>query len=1028
MALAKIFTVSFVLGGIVSSAFSSTMSRGISRLQQLGQQEEKLKDKQKQLTASHAEATNELQQYQSKLSSLQARHNSCCMTYAQYNTELRNITENINRATANSRRYAGELQQVQRQLERTVRVKRATENFDNSSAGLSDAAASFGKTASAIGMLSAPLMGAVKYSMDFNAAMSKVKAITGATTEDMKKLTEQAELLGRTTPYTATQSAEAMTYLGMAGWNTTQIMAGMPSMLNLAVASGSDLATVADILSDDLTAFGMSAEQAAHMADVFAAASTNSNTNVEMMGETFKYAGAVAGALGYKLEDVAVATGLMASASIKGEQAGTSLRAIMNRLVAPPAAAAKAMDALGISVKNSDGSVKPFIETIKDLRTKFAGLSESEKAEKASAIAGTEAMSGFLAVVNASDADFNKLTNAINNADGACNKMAATMQDNLQGDLTNVQSAVQGAAIAVGNAFTPSLREAAKWVTEVATQTAKWAGEHQELIANLGKVAISVAGFEIGRKSFNVLLAAINATKDGIELLLARSQAARSAILQFAKVAQGFTWGNAIGKLVGICNYAKGALTSLGGKISSVFNSARVVVTGFIGLLRGFSIGGFIQGIASAMQGLRIAIMGVARAGLAAVFSPVGIAVMALAAAAYYCYNNWETVAPMFMTLWDTIQAAFSDAWIMLQPALQGLSDVFMTLWDAIQAAFADAWTMLQPALQGLYDAFGTLSAVVGENSGIFATLAGILGGAVVGAFITVATVAVNALATSIGVIASLVTGLMGVFTGLIQFITGVFTGNWTAAWEGVKNIFNSVFNTIANIADRVLGGIKNTLSSIGSGIKRVIGFGGGGGSAIAHNAAGGIYNKGAFLTTFAEEGPEAAIPLDGSPRAMGLWQRAGEILGMFPSDTPTVQPYRQSQTETVPSAGRYMEPMGIMAKSQPASVTVEHNNAVNTSRTSNNSYATETNNTTNKNVDASKTVNNNQTYETNNSTTKLIERFAPPPITINITVNGEAKAERIKDAVMDAGRQMQRSFAEQMEEFMHNRGRLSFG
>ena len=268
MSLTKIFTVSFVLGGIVSSAFSSTMSRGISRLQQLGQQEEKLKDKQKQLTASHAEAVNELQQYQGKLSSLQERHNSCCMTYAQYNAELHNITENISRATANSRRYAGELQQVQRQLERTARIKKATENFDNSKAELSDAVTSFGKTASAIGMLVAPLAGAVKYSMDFNAAMSKVKAITGATAEDMKKLTEQAELMGRTTPYTATQSAEAMTYLGMAGWNTTQIMAGMPSMLNLATASGSDLATVADILSDDLTAFGMSAEQAKEVSTV----------------------------------------------------------------------------------------------------------------------------------------------------------------------------------------------------------------------------------------------------------------------------------------------------------------------------------------------------------------------------------------------------------------------------------------------------------------------------------------------------------------------------------------------------------------------------------------------------------------------------------------------------------------------------------------------------------------------------------------------------------------------------------------
>ena len=913
MSLTKIFTVSFVLGGIVSSAFSSTMSRGISRLQQLGQQEEKLKDKQKQLTASHAEAVNELQQYQGKLSSLQERHNSCCMTYAQYNAELHNITENISRATANSRRYAGELQQVQRQLERTVRIKKATENFDNSKAELSDAVTSFGKTASAIGMLVAPLAGAVKYSMDFNAAMSKVKAITGATAEDMKKLTEQAELMGRTTPYTATQSAEAMTYLGMAGWNTTQIMAGMPSMLNLATASGSDLATVADILSDDLTAFGMSAEQAAHMADVFAAASTNSNTNVEMMGETFKYAGAVAGALGYKLEDVAVATGLMASASIKGEQAGTSLRAIMNRLVAPPASAAKAMEALGISVKNSDGSVKPFIETIKDLRAKFAGLSESEKAEKASALAGTEAMSGFLAVVNASDADFDKLTNAINNADGACDKMAATMHDNLKGDLTDAQSAVQGIAIAIGNALAPSLRTVTKGIVEAANKTAEWVQQHQGLIATLGKVAAGAAAAFAAFKFVPVVTGFIGVVTTGMTEFWQSTAVARGVVGSLASKLNALTWSGVMGK------------------VGTAFSSVRNMMAGLLTSIRGITAGGIINGAVAAMRGLGVAIrgvgsamLGIARAGIGAMFSPIGIAVMALAAAAYYCYTNWETVGPLFTSLWETIQAAFTDA-----------------------------WAMLQPALQGVFDAFGTLYTAVSENSGIFSTLAGILGGVVVGAFFTVATVVVNSLATAIGVAASVVSGMIGVFTGLIQFITGVFTGNWTTAWNGIKTIFSNVFNTIAGIANRVLGGIQNTLNSIGSGIKRVIGMGGGDsdGPTIKTNAAGGIYNKGAFLTTFAEEGPEAAIPLDGSPRAMSLWQRAGEILGV-------------SKERNVVGGG---------------------------SVASGGSYSA-------------------------------------PPITINLTVNGNADSASIYDAVTEAAETARQSFAEQMAAFRREERRLAYG
>ena len=392
----------------MTNGFSSTVSQGIGKLQQLQNRTASLNSQEKELTKSFNAAQQAMNHHQSTITYLSEQYKTGSMSQSRYNVLLRETKGDLNQVSIEAGRYSTQLQRVQRELKNTTTEMNAMNTASKAKQGLSAAIANFQGTIGAIGMVTAPLVAATSYSMDFEAAMSKVKAISGATAAEMAKLTEQAEQLGETTPYTATQAAEAMTYLGMAGWNTTQIMAGMPSMLNLATASGSDLATVADILSDDLTAFGMSAEQAAHMADVFAAASTNSNTNVEMMGETFKYAGAVAGALGYKLEDVAVATGLMASASIKGEQAGTSLRAMMNRLVAPPAAAAKAMDALGISVKNSDGSVKPVIETIKDLRTKFAGLIESEKAEKASAIAGTEAMSGFLAVVNASDADFNK--------------------------------------------------------------------------------------------------------------------------------------------------------------------------------------------------------------------------------------------------------------------------------------------------------------------------------------------------------------------------------------------------------------------------------------------------------------------------------------------------------------------------------------------------------------------------------------------------------------------------------------------
>ncbi len=925
----KMFAISFALGAVLNSSFNSTMSAGVSKLQALQNKAAELTGKQRRLNTAWSASQQAAANYQNEMWALTQSYRSGGMSQNEYSRAVAQAKTKMQQASMSAETYREHLSRINQESARVSARISSLQAFSSAKANFSNAVKGVGTAVAAIGMAAAPIKAVVGVSMDFSTAMSKVKAITGATATDMQKLTEQAELLGRTTPYTATKSAEAMTYLGMAGWNTTQILAGMPSMLDLATASGADLAMVADILSDDLTAFGMSAEQAAHMADVFAAASTNSNTDVTMMGETFKYAGAVAGALGYSLEDVAVATGLMANAGIKGEQAGTSLRAIMTRLVSPPKAAAEAMGQLGISVTNADGTVKPFMQTMEELRDKFSGLSDSEKAEMATSIAGQEAMSGFLSVVNASEGDFEKLCSAVDNADGAASKMAATMHDNLQGDLTDAQSAIEGIAIAIGNALTPNLRIVTKGIVEAANKMAAWAQEHQGLIATLGEIAAGAATAFAAFKFIPVVTGFIGLARAGMVEFGESTAAARSVIGSFAGKLNALTWGGVMGKVASAFSAVRGVVASFAGKFVSAFGFARGALTGFIGVLRGLSTGGIIQGIVSAIQWLGVAIrgvggamLGIARAGIATMFSPIGIAVMGLAAAAYYCYTNWATVGPLFMGLWTTIQTAFTNA-----------------------------WAILQPALQGLFDAFAVLSSTVGENSGIFATLAEILGGAVVGAFITVATVAVNVLATAIGVVAATVSGIIGVFTGLIQFVTGVFTGNWTAAWNGIKNIFSSVFSTIAGIANRVLGGIQNTLSSIGNGIKRVVGMGGGG-SEVAHNAQGGIYNKGAFLTTFAEDGPEAAIPLDGSKRAVSLWQRAGEILGM-------------SKGGSGLSGG---------------------------------------------------------------STSSGDSSYGAPPITINLTVNGNADSASIYDAVTQAAEAARQSFADQMAAFRREERRLAYG
>lgn len=325
--------------------------------------------------------------------------------------------------------------------------------------GLKATGAILAGTATAIGAIGAA---SVKVGSDFEASMSKVAAISGATGDDLKALTDKAKEMGATTKFSASESADALQYMAMAGWKTEDMLNGLEGIMNLAAASGEDLATTSDIVTDALTAFGLSAEDSTHFADVLAQASSNANTNVGMMGETFKYVAPVAGALGYTAEDTALAIGLMANSGIKASQAGTSLRSIMSRMAKPTKEVQGAMDKLGVSLTDSNGNMKSLNEVMGDLRNGFAGLSEAEAAEMAAALGGQEAMSGLLAIVNASDDDFDKLSDAIYSCDGAAKRMADTMNDNLQGQITILKSGLEGLGISLYENMEAPLKEVVK--------------------------------------------------------------------------------------------------------------------------------------------------------------------------------------------------------------------------------------------------------------------------------------------------------------------------------------------------------------------------------------------------------------------------------------------------------------------------------------------------------------------------------------------------------------------------------------
>lgn len=435
---------------------------------------------------------------------------------------------------------------------------------------------------------------AIKVGMTFEAEMSKVSAISGATGDELSSLTDKAKEMGAKTKFSATESAQAMEYMAMAGWKTADMLNGIEGIMNLAAASGENLATTSDIVTDALTAFGLSAQDSTHFADVLAAASSNANTNVSMMGETFKYVAPVAGALGFSVEDCGVAIGLMANSGIKAGQAGTSLRQMLSRLTKPTKEVQTAMNTLGLSLTDSVGNVKSLDTVMSDLRSGFSGLSKAEQTQIATSLAGQEAMSGLLAIVNASDEDFNKLKDSIYNADGAAAEMAATMQDNLAGQITILKSGLEGLGISIYESVEVPLKN-------LASVGVKAISDLNEAYASGG-----FAGFinEIGNKvpmlkSFTDAIAGFAEKTKGMSTDELMNLGKLTGVLVGAVPAFsliGKSAGTFSDILGGLGDVTGGAITAIG-KFPDGLKNAKIAITGFGGSLKnlGSSIVGPFQ-------------------------------------------------------------------------------------------------------------------------------------------------------------------------------------------------------------------------------------------------------------------------------------------------------------------------------------------------------------------------------------------------------------------------------------------------
>lgn len=378
--------------------------------------------------------------------------------------------------------------------------------------------------------VTAALQDCVDTFASFEAQMSAVQAISGATGEEMAALTEKAKAMGASTSFTATEAGQALEYMAMAGWKTGDMLDGLEGIMNLAAASGESLASTSDIVTDALTAFGLKASDSGHFADVLAKASSSANTNVGLMGETFRYAAPVAGALGYNIEDTALAIGLMANAGIKGSQAGTALRTTLTNLAKPSNEVAAYMEELGISLLDSEGNMLSLSELMGDLRDRFADLTEAQQAEYAAGIAGKEAMSGLLSIVNAGEEDYQKLAEAISEANGAAYEMSRIRLDNYAGQITLLNSAMDGFKISVGQALAPALGNLAQLGTNAFSWATEFVEEHPELVQAIGGVAAALALLTTGLGTYAAAQAAVAALQGALGAAITASLGPIAAI------------------------------------------------------------------------------------------------------------------------------------------------------------------------------------------------------------------------------------------------------------------------------------------------------------------------------------------------------------------------------------------------------------------------------------------------------------------------------------------------------------------